>query len=108
MFVIPFEPNSDWDTICYKYETFTVYTSRVTKLPYKLEVFGNDFILNIDTIKIHKNFRKHEKSEKIVLTTNEINGLMQTSEEYVTQTACYIYKIKGGFINEEKSFKRVT
>lgn len=60
LLVIPFEPNSDWDTICYKYETFTVYTSRVTKLPYKLEVFGNDFILNIDTIKIHKNFRKQE------------------------------------------------
>ena len=60
LLVIPFEPNSDWDTICYKYETFTVYTFRVTKLPYKLEVFGNDFILNIDTIKIHKNFRKQE------------------------------------------------
>ena len=75
LLVIPFEPNSDWDTICYKYETFTVYTSRVTKLPYKLEVFGNDFILNIDTIKIHKNFRKQEI--EALLRKQEIEALLE-------------------------------
>ncbi|WP_288605191.1 hypothetical protein, partial [uncultured Treponema sp.] len=41
-FEIPFEYNSDWDSVCYRYENFTVYTYRVTGMPYCIAVFGND------------------------------------------------------------------
>lgn len=46
--VIPFEYNSDWDTFCYKYESFTVYSSRITKMPYRIEVTNGNFVFNVN------------------------------------------------------------
>lgn len=46
--VIPFEYNSDWDTFCYKYESFTVYSSRITKMPYGIEVTNGNFVFNVN------------------------------------------------------------
>ena len=59
-FEIPFEYNSDWDSVCYRYENFTVYTYRVTEMPYCIAVFGNDFVLDINNEKINGNSKKQE------------------------------------------------
>ena len=40
--IIPFEQNPNWDTFCYKYADFTVYSSRITKLPFKIEIFSEN------------------------------------------------------------------
>lgn len=46
--IIPFEYNSNWDTFCFKYESFIVYSARVTKMPFKIEVFDKDFEIHVD------------------------------------------------------------
>lgn len=59
-FEIPFEYNSEWDSLCYRYENFTVYTYRVTEMPYCIVVFGNDFVLDINNKKITCKLKKQE------------------------------------------------
>ena len=44
----------------HRYENFTVYTYRVTGMPYCIAVFGNDFVLDINSKKINANSKKQE------------------------------------------------
>lgn len=63
--VIPFEYNSDWDTICYEYESLTVFTSRITKAPYKIEISGEPFSLNFNGKIINSGVSKSSIEELI-------------------------------------------
>ena len=91
---IPLENNSEWDTLCYKYDSFTVYSYRITKMPFKIEAFNKEFKISVDGCVIQNGSPKQEVESK--LEKLEYIGKDKVSQEY------YLYylpdNIEAGFV----------
>ena len=79
--IIPFEQNPNWDTFCYKYADFTVYSSRITKLPFKIEIFSENQSLTVNDKKIVIGTSK--KSVESIIGKISFDGMDNNNPIYV-------------------------
>ena len=79
--IIPFEQNPNWDTFCYKYADFTVYSSRITKLPFKIEIFSENQSLTVNDKKIVIGTSK--KSVESIIGKISFDGMDNNKPIYV-------------------------
>ena len=55
-----FSYNHDFDMICFKYDSFEIYTYRVSQVISKIKAFSNKVVLDMDEKKIACGFTKSE------------------------------------------------
>lgn len=61
----PFDANHDWDTLCYKYNDFWLYSYRAAKSVYRISVNNQDFDVLVQNNTITYGELKNQIEEKI-------------------------------------------